>query len=491
VRWSFVNISRAARVRVLLCLSVVLLAFCVRLLTAEFIGQHIADPAWFPYGIYAIFDNQAQDILDGKTNAFWVEDALSSPRAATAAVYPPGYSLWLAFIYRVSGTRSALTVQSVQLTLDALSVLLIVGIGASAYGWRTGFVAGVLAAMSPLLAFYGATPLADSPTMWLVMGGAWMLLLAAKRLSWRYALGAGLLIGASCWLRANALLLGVWCALALLLFVQASWRVTLRLSGVFVIGVLLLVAPVIVRNSRAFHAFVPGGMGFGTNLWEGLGETSRAAEFGAVFGDANVIEQERAELGWPSDAALELYWPNGLERDRARVRKSLSVIKAHPFWFAGVMTKRMAGMLKFAGEPVPYFGTAGINVTSKKCLPMTWQGGILAACVNLLGMLQSVLRYVLLPLMLFGAVIAFRRDWRASAFVLTIILYYLVVGSMLHTELRYGLPMQALLFVFAGLATVKIVWSLESGVWSQKEKTTSDSELQASDSRLQTPDSRL
>jgi 4-amino-4-deoxy-L-arabinose transferase-like glycosyltransferase len=466
---------------------VVLLAFCIRFLTAGFISQHIADPAWFPYGIYAIFDHQAQDILDGKANAFWVEDALSSPRAATAAVYPPGYSLWLAFIYRVSGGRSALTVQSVQLVLDSLSVLLIVGLGASAYGWRTGFAAGLLAAMSPLLAFYGATPLADAPTMWIVLGGAWMLLLAAKRSSWRYALGAGLLIGASCWLRANALLLGVWGALALLLFVQASWRIALRLSAVFALGVLLLVAPVIVRNSRAFHAFVPGGMGFGTNLWEGLGETSRAAEFGAVFGDANVIEQERALIAQPPDATLELYWPDGLERDRARMRKSLSVIKAHPFWFAGVMTKRMAGMLKYAGEPVPYFGTAGINVTSKKCLPMTWQGGILAACVNSLGMLQSVLRYVLLPLMLFGAAVAFRRNWRASAFILTIILYYLVVGSILHTELRYGLPMQALLFVFAGIATTEIVKCVKSasGVWSRKEKNASDSQVSASDSRLQ------
>jgi hypothetical protein len=486
VRWSFGNISRVARWRVLLCLSVVLLAFCVRLLTAEFIGQHIADPAWFPYGIYAIFDNQAQDILDDKTNAFWVEDALSSPRAATAAVYPPGYSLWLAFIYRVSGARSALTVQSVQLVLDALSVLLIVGAGACAYGWRTGFVAGVLASLSPLLAFYGATPLADAPTMWLVVGGAWMLLLAAKRLSWRYALGAWLLIGASCWLRANALLLGVWCALALLLFVRASWRVTLRLSVVFTLGVLLLVVPVIVRNSRAFHAFVPGGMGFGTNLWEGLGETSRAAEFGAISGDANVIEQERAETQLPPGAAVELYWPDGLQRDRARTRKALSVIKSHPFWFAGVMFGRMAGMLKYAGEPVPYFGTAGINVTSKKCLPLVWQGGVLAALVNVLGMLQSVLRYVLLPLMLLGTFLALRRDWRVSALILTIILYYLVVGSILHTELRYGLPMQALLFVFAGLAVVKIVWSLESGVWSQKEKNVSDSQVPASDSRLQT-----
>jgi 4-amino-4-deoxy-L-arabinose transferase-like glycosyltransferase len=487
VRWPFGNISREMRRRALICLAVVLLAFAVRLLTAQFISQHITDSAWFPHGIYAIFDNQAQDILDGKTGAFWVEDALNSPRAATAAVYPPGYSLWLAFIYRVTSARSALVVQKVQMTLDALFVLLIIGVGVNLYGWSAGLMAGVLAALSPLLAFNGATPLADSPTAWLVVSGAWMLLLAMKRLSWRWALGAGLLIGASCWLRANALLLGVWSAIALLTFVKASWSVGLRLSGIFLLGVLLLVAPVIIRNSVAFHAFVPGGMGFGTNLWEGIGETSRAAEFGAVFGDANVIEQERAEMGLTPDAPLALYWPDGLQRDRARMRKALGVIKAHPFWYTGVMLSRMAGMLKFAGEPVPYMGTAGINVTSQKCLPIAWQGGMLAFVVNLLGMLQSVLRYVLLPLMLFGIYLAFRRDWRTSAIILSVILYYLIVGSMLHTELRYGLPMQALLFVFAGLTLAEIVWSLKSGVWSQKRRNVFD--RQTSDS--ETPDSRL
>lgn len=473
VRWSWKNISPQMRRRVLACIGVVMLAFTVRFLTAQFIGQHIANPAWFPYGIYAIFDNQAQDLLDGKTNAFWTGDALSSPRAATAAVYPPGYSLWLALIYRVSGERSVLTVQSVQVVLDSLSVLLILGIGTAAYGWRAGLWASVLASFSPLLAFNGATPLADAPTAWLVVGGAWMLLLAANRSSWRWALGSGLLIGASFWFRANALLLGVWCVLALLLFVQASWRARLRLSGVFFGGVLLLIAPVIVRNSVAFHAFVPGGMGAGTNLWEGIGETSRAAEFGAVFGDANVVEQERAELGLPSDVPFELYWPDGLQRDRARMSKALAVIKAHPFWFASVMARRMAGMLKYAGEPLPYFGTAGINVTSKKCLPAHWQGGVLSLSVNILGMLQSVLRYIVLPLMLFGAVMAFRRAWRESALILTIILYYLVVGATMHTELRYGLPMQTLLFVFAGLAVTEIVRSLQSRVASRRESNDS------------------
>jgi hypothetical protein len=120
-------------------------------------------------------------------------------------------------------------------------------------------------------------------------------------------------------------------------------------------------------------------------------------------------------------------------------------------------------------------GTAGINVTGKKCLPESLQGGVLSVLVNVLGMLQSVLRYLLLPLMLCGAFLAFRRDRRATALILTIILYYLIVGSVLHTELRYGLPMQALLFVFAGRA----VYRLGETVFSRWHSKADKSELSA------------
>src|SRR5205807_3311289 len=94
--------------------------------------------------------------------------------------------------------------------------------------------------------------------------------------------------------------------------------------------------------------------------------------------------------------------------------------------------------------------------TSKKCLPPQWQAGIVAFFVNTLGMFQSVLRWVLLPLMILGAILAFRLDWRVTALIMTIVFYYLVVGSLMHTHIRYGLPMHALLTIFAGLALWRI-----------------------------------
>ena len=114
-------------------------------------------------------------------------------------------------------------------------------------------------------------------------------------------------------------------------------------------------------------------------------------------------------------------------------------------------------MLKFAGEPLPYYGSMGINVTSKKTLPESWQGSLLALPVTLLGMAQSVFRYLALPLVIGGVWLGFRKSRSLTWLLLATILYYLVLGSALHMEIRYGLPMQALLMVFAGLCVVHLV----------------------------------
>jgi len=434
--------------RLILLLAILALSFAVRGLTMRFVRDHLSDPGWFQSGTYGHFDRHAQNILDGKASIFWIDD----PSRTEAAVYPPGYPLWLAFIYGISGVRTAMVVQSVQWLLDALSVVLIIGVGATAFDWRIGLFAGTLAALSPLLALYGAMPMADAPTNWLVLGGVWMLLLAARKQSTWWAVGAGLMVGASCWLRANALLLVICWAVALFLCIRSDWRKRLRLSLVLAIAALLLIAPLIIRNAIAFRALVPTGLGMGTNLWEGIGETERAAEFGAVFGDNVLIEQERKEMGLPADAPLGLYWPNGVERDRARTRKALRVIAAHPVWYAGVMLQRMWGMMKFAGSPLPYYGSMGINVTSQKTLPASWQGSLLAIPVTLLGMVQSVFRYLALPLIIGGLWLGFRSDRSVTWLLLATILYYLVIGSALHMEIRYGLPMQSMLLVFAGLS---------------------------------------
>jgi hypothetical protein len=170
-----------------------------------------------------------------------------------------------------------------------------------------------------------------------------------------------------------------------------------------------------------------------------------------------MVERERVRMGLPADAPLEVQWPDGIRRDRERTRESLAFIRQHPIWYAGVMLGRMWGMLKVAGDPVPYTGTSGINVTSAKCLPPSWQGGVLAFGVNVLGMVQSVVRYIFLPFAAFGIYVAVRKNLGITCLLLVTVLYYLVPGTSAHTEMRYVLPMHGILIVFAGIAISELI----------------------------------
>lgn len=423
-----------------------LIAISVRVLTLQFMRAHLNDPAWFQVGSYAKFDRQARDILDGRQRLFWIDDATRTDLAQ----YPPAFPALVALIYKVTGDRSAYSVQLVLWFVDLiLSLLLIAGIAATAWGWRAAIASGFVVALSPLFAMYAAYPSADVPATWFVLGGNWLLILAAQRKSVRLALAAGAALGIACWLRVNPLYLCVGWAIAMLLFVKAAPSVRVKMATAVFAGTVLLIAPIMIRNYLVFPDFTPTGGTIGVNLWEGLGETELGQQHGFIFGDDKMLARERERMGWPADMQVDIQWPDGIRRDRERTRESLEFIRQHPVWYLGVMAGRMWGMLKVAGDPVPYTGISGINVTSKKCLPPNRQGGVLAFGVNVLGMIQSVARYLFLPLAAFGLYVALRTDWRVTCLMLVTVLYYLFPGTAAHTEIRYVLPMHGLLIVFA------------------------------------------
>src|ERR1041385_6202411 len=420
---------------------------------------HLNDPACFQAGSYAKFDRQARDILDGRQRLFWIDD----PTRTDLAQYPPAFPALVALIYKVTGDRSAYSVQLVLWFVDLiLSFLLVGGIAFSVSGMRAAIASGFLVALSALIAMYAAYPSADVPATWFVLGGNWLLILAAQRKSVLLSLAAGAALGIACWLRVNPLYLCVGWAIALLLFVKDAWSLRLKMAAAALAGTIIVIAPIVIRNYLVFPDFTPTGGTIGVNRWEGLGETELGQQHGFIFGDQKMLEVERQRMGWPADMPLDIQWPDGIRRDRERTRESLSFIRQHPVWYLGVMLRRMWGMLKVGGDPVPHTGSSGINVTSRKCLPEHWQGGVLAFCVNVLGSIQSVARYLFLPFAAFGIYVAMRTDWRLSCLMLVTVLYYLVPGTTAHTEIRYVLPMQGLLIVLASVGIVQLIRIIRS-----------------------------
>jgi len=445
---------RINRKQLLILFTLLLLAVSVRVLTLQFMRAHLNDPAWFQVGSYAKFDRQARDILEGRQKLFWIDDATRTDLAQ----YPPAFPALLALIYKISGEPSAYSVQLVLWFADLiLSFVLIAGIAWTAFGARAAIASSFLVAFSALFALYAAYPSADAPTTWFVLGGSWLLLLAFQRRSVWLAFAAGAVLGIACWLRVNPLYLCVGWAIVLLLLVRGAWVLRLKLAAAVLVGTAVVVAPIVIRNYVVFPDFTPTGGTIGANLWEGLGETDLGRQHGFILGDDKMVEVERARMGWPADKPLDVQWPDGIRRDRERTRESMAFIRQHPIWYLRVMAGRMWGMLKVAGDPVPYTGVSGINVTSRKCLPATWQGGILAFAVNVLGSIQSVVRYLFLPLAAFGIYVAVRKDWRVSCLLLVTVVYYLVPGTAAHTEIRYVLPMHGILIVFASAAIVESI----------------------------------
>jgi 4-amino-4-deoxy-L-arabinose transferase-like glycosyltransferase len=439
--------------RLALLLTLLLIAISVRVLTLQFMRAHLDDPAWFQVGSYAKFDRQARDILDGRQRLFWIDD----PARTDLAQYPPAFPALVALIYKATGEHSAYSAQIILWIADLiLSLILISGICVTAFGRRAAIAAGFLLALSPLFAMYGAYPSADLPATWFVLGGVWLLVLAYKRKTVWLALAAGVTLGIACWLRVNPLYLCVGWAIGLLL-VQSTWRPRVKLGAAVLAGAIVVISPIVIRNYIVFPDFTPTGGTIGVNLWEGLGETELGRANGFLFGDDKLLEYERQKYGWPLDMKLDLQLPDGIRRDQERTRESLAFIKQRPVWYLGVMSGRMWGMLKVAGDPVPYCGISGINVTSRKTLPPQWQSGVVAGAVNVLGMIQSVARYLFLPLAAFGIYAGVRKDWRLSLLLLVTVVYYLVPGTAAHTEIRYVLPMHGLLIVFAGAAVDHIV----------------------------------
>src|SRR6185295_10537608 len=447
------RMSPTIRRRVLFFFLIFLLATSVRLLTYNFLRAHLDDPAWFQSGSYRVFDKRANDILDGKGRLYWIDD----PSRTDQAQYPPAYPWMVAAIYRVSGNRSAYSVQTVQAVLDSiLSMVLITGLAVTAYGWPTAMAASVFAALSPLLAMVGVAPLSDAPTTWFVIAGLWVLLIAARRGSVWWALASGIVLGAACWLRVNPLYLCFFWALPLFFFAHAHRSRRALMAGAVVLGTILMISPIVIRNYVVFPDFTPTGGTIGANLWEGLGETELGRSNGFALGDDLMVERERVKLGVPAGAPFEAMWPDGIKRERERTRESLGFIKQHPVWYAGVMLRRMWGMLKIAGQPLPFYGTSGINVTSRKCLSPARQGGVIGLLVNVLGMMQSVARYLLVPLAAVGCWFAARANSSLTSLFCATIFYYLVPGTFAHTEIRYVLTLHWILPIFAGLAVITL-----------------------------------
>ncbi len=363
-------------------------------------------------------------------------DPTSTTSAPDLLGHPPGYSFVLAALYAVFGESDA-AAQIFQIVCDSLAAALVVLIGAELLSLGVGVVAGLLAALSPQFCWNSLTILPDTLAVLPVLLAVYLLARAREDRAWLRALGAGALVGVSCWLRANALLLAPFMLLAVPLLFARGRRARPALA--LVAGALLVLAPLTLRNAVVFGHFIPVSLGAGQTLVEGIADYDPARRFGLPDTDAELTRMEAEEAGRPEYAAA-LFTPDGIKRDRERTRRAVAVVAANPLWFAGVMARRAASMLRL--ERTPLAANAPVS-----------EGWARAPRLALRTVQKLFVTAVFLPLYVAGLFLLLRERRRRALFLLLVVpAYYLCAQSPLHTEYRYVLAVHYFLFVVAAVA---------------------------------------
>jgi hypothetical protein len=435
-------------------------------------------------GMTAEYDVQAGSILEG--HGVLMPDH-REPSDTTLLEHPPGYSIYLSGIYRIFG-RNYFRVQLIQNAINSISPVILFLIAGSLLGWRVGAPSGVFAAVWHHLSYHSNLILPDSVCALPLLIGAYFLIKAERKRGTSFGLYvlAGSMMGLSVWFRPNAMFLGLFLAVVLMITMPFRSRPLALRRAAMVLAMAAVIAPITIRNYLIYREFVPVQVGMGLNLWTAIGQ-SGGERFGALRYDHEVSGQEATLYDDPR-YGLSWYTPDGIKRDRDRLRKSLDIIARHPFWYAGSVLTRMRHMFNYSAEAALVSRAADtrlIEVGDKDRNAMTARleegqplspqehpeispGRSLAFGYAIFWMrpvvraAQRVEKETALLFMFLGAIVTVLLSSRRSVLLMMVPAYYLLFQSLVHTEFRYTMPMHYFLFVFAAIGWV-LLFAILSG----------------------------
>lgn len=367
-------------------------------------------------------------------------DASSTTSDPDLLGHPPGYSLLLALIFRLAG-ESDVAVQLFQMICDSLAAVIIFFIASELLPLGVGVIAGLMGAFAPQFSWNSILLLPDTLAALPILLAVYFIARACKRQRLFTVCAAGALVGISCWLRANALLLAPFLALLLPIVVRRGLRLKMALA--LIGGACLTIGPLTMRNAVVFGHFIPVSLGAGQTLLEGIADYDETLRFGVPDTDLELIKQE-AEAYQRPDYALTLFGPDAIKRDRVRLARGFAIVRDHPFWFFTVMIRRAGSMWRL--ERAPLMSTSN-----------TSEGWTRPAALVVGGIQRLFITAVVLPLVVAGLILlALGGQGRVLAILLAIPVYYFCMQSVLHTEYRYILAIHYFLFVIAAVAIYRI-----------------------------------
>src|SRR5262249_15716419 len=185
-----------------ICIPVFSMALCVRLLHWEDSHQEIVRGGTLLTDLGKPYVNGAKEMADERGFLFPTEGV--DPGDATLLAHPPGYSIVWGLLYgNNASVHSAVLLRCIQVILDGAACIIVALIAGALFVPGVGLLAGLLAALSPHLAYHSVWLSPDSLVAVPALAAIYLIVRAHKRPRLMTTIAAGTLIGLSCWLRAN------------------------------------------------------------------------------------------------------------------------------------------------------------------------------------------------------------------------------------------------------------------------------------------------
>jgi len=448
--------------KLIIALSIFAVSYLIKSLQAVDLA-HVMYTYEQPFsGLTETYDQRASSILKGEgllgpynikpSRTVWIAQA-------------PGYSIFLSAVYRVVG-NDFFKVQLIQNAVNSLSPIFIFLIAGHVLSWRVGASAGFLSAISHHMSHISNFILPDSVSALPLLAGFYLMVLGRENPRRAYLLFAcaGVMFGLGAWLRSQTMLMALFfIPLLALAAAPRHRRRAVKLAAVMAAVSLLAITPITIKNYIVYRQFVPINIGMGIVLWEGIGESSD--RFGAVAKDEEVAAQDAVIFNNPRYSKT---WssPDGIMRDRARIRKSLDIIAHNPVWYAGVMIDRIKDMLKYSAHATLVYKAEQVRPrTPQFPVRRLWEGRVPPEPALAFGesiywlrpvarFFQRIAKETAIFFIVIGAALMFMASLRRGLLLMMCPLYYFIFQAFMHTEFRYTLPMQYFMFVFAA-----VVWA--------------------------------
>ncbi len=342
-----------------------------------------------------------------------------------STLHPPGYSTFLALVYRTLGNPLIPWAKALQALVDACACLVVFSIGARLAGSRVGLIGAALAAVFLPTAYLVTSHVADTLMPAAMIGIFYLYVRALQSGRIRWFAATGLLLGLACMFRPDYLLYPSFLLVGAL--VTLPWRRALAGSAVLTLMTALAVVPWGMRNLRENGRFNVTTHAGGMSILQSIGQFPN--KYGIVFDD-DLMAKLAVEQGFEGidDARTDQWFK----------QRFLAIVREDPLLVPSQMVRRIPlGIVPLYrwGYDNPYYEGHGFYDYARQGL--TPIQAILAHPADVLRAYWDRLIFGLIGIALFAVNVAVILDRRTRRVGILLFLPYLYL-YLSHLPIALG-----------------------------------------------------